>query len=242
MTAAIPQGTFLHVHAPLTPAGVLRRFRVAVPALCTVFVSLAAAARVDDGRLLLAIDEPVSRFAVDVRSAWGDQLVKAISGLGGITVVTAMLLLLVPIVWHHCRALAITLIAASATRPILEWALKELISRDRPDLDRLVAGNGPSFPSGHVMAAIALWGLLPPVVALVSGHRAAWRWSVGISATVIALVALSRVYLGVHWFSDVIGALVLGALYLVAVEWFLSRCHRRRPCDAVMGPDRLRGT
>lgn len=83
------------------------------------------------------------------------------------------------------------------------------------------------------MAAFAIWGLLPPVIALVSGRRAAWWWSVGISGTVMGLVAFSRAYLGVHWMSDVIGALVLGALYLLGVEWLLGWRHRRRQCPGL---------
>ena len=134
--------------------------------------------------------------------------------------------------WHQCRALAWTLLAATAARPLLEWVLKELVGRARPDIDRLVPGNGPSFPSGHVMAAVAIWGLLPPVVALLTGRRSAW-WSVAISATVITAVAFSRVYLGVHWLSDVLAALLLGALYLLAVEALLEWHHRRRPCPAM---------
>src|SRR3546814_12738646 len=122
--------------------------------------------------------------------------------------------LLLLLVWHECRPLAWTLLAATAARPLLEWTLKELVDRPRPNIDRLVAGNGPSFPSGHVMAAIAIWGLLPPVVALLTGRRSAWWWSVAISATVIVSVAFSRVYLGVHWLSDVVGALLPGALSL----------------------------
>src|SRR3546814_20617547 len=66
--------------------------------------------------------------------------------------------LLLLLVWHECRPLAWTLLAATAARPLLEWTLKELVDRPRPNIDRLVAGNGPSFPSGHVMAAIAIRG------------------------------------------------------------------------------------
>lgn len=195
-----------------------------------VFVFLAIAATVDDGSMLRRWDEPVSRFLTDLRSPGLNGIVKALSTLGGLTVVALLLVLLLLLVWHECRALALVLLAASVARPLLEWTLKELVDRPRPEISQLVPGNGPSFPTGHVMAAVAIWGLLPPVVALVSGRRSAWWGSVAISATVILVVGFSRVYLGVHWTSDVIGALVLGALYLLAVEWLLDWHHRRMPC------------
>jgi undecaprenyl-diphosphatase len=226
----VKQHESLHGHPPLTPAGVLLRFPVTIPLLVCVFAFLAIAAVVNGGSLLLTWDEPVTRALVDLRSPGLDGIVKALSSLGGLTVVILVLVLLVLLVWQECRSLALVLLAASLARPLLEWTLKELVDRPRPLLGQVVAGNGPSFPSGHVMAAFAIWGLLPPVVALVSGRRAAWWWSVGISATIIGLVAFSRVYLGVHWMSDVIGALVLGALYLLGVEGLLGWHHRRQPC------------
>lgn len=195
------------------------------------FGVLAIGARIDEGSFLLAWDEPVTRALMDLRSPGLDGVVKALSSLGGLTVVALVLVLLLLLVWHECRSLALVLLAASVARPLLEWALKAMVDRSRPDLGRLVAGNGPSFPSGHVMAAIAIWGLLPPVVALVSGRRSAWWFSVGISGTIIGVVAFSRVYLGVHWLSDVVGALLLGSLYLLTVEWLLGWHHRRRPCS-----------
>jgi len=230
VTTAADRPSSLHHDPPLTPAGVLLRWRWPVPVLAAAFAALAVAAAVDGGRLLAGIDEPVTRTLIDWRSGPLDGVVKTVSALGGLTVAAAMLVVLLLLVWHECRALAWTLLAASAARPAVEWVLKELVDRARPDIDRLVPGNGPSFPSGHVMAAIAIWGLLPPVVALVSGRHRAWWWSVAVSATVIAAVAFSRVYLGVHWLTDVLGALLLGALYLLAVEWLLEWHHRRQPC------------
>lgn len=223
----------LHRQPPLTPVGVLLRRPWAVPAVVAAFAALAVAAAVDDGQVLRPVDEWTTRALLDIRSGPLDGVVKAVSTLGGITVVLTVLVVLLLLVWHECRALAWTLLAASAARPVLEWTLKELVGRDRPDIDRIVAGNGPSFPSGHVMAAVAIWGLLPPVVALVSGRRAAWWWSVAISGTVIVAVAFSRVYLGVHWLTDVVGAMLLGAVYLLGVEWLLDWHHRRRRCDAL---------
>ena len=232
MTAADADRS-LHQHPPITPAGVLLRGRWAAPLVAAAFLVLAVLGAVDDGAALRGVDEPVTRALVDLRSGPLDGVVKTISALGGLTVVVAVAVLLLLLVWHECRALAWTLLAAIAARPVLEWLLKEAVDRSRPDIDRLVPGNGPSFPSGHVMAAIAIWGLLPPIVALINGRRAAWWWSVGISGTVITAVAFSRVYLGVHWFTDVVGAVLLGALYLLAVEALLEWHHRRRPCRAI---------
>ncbi len=222
----------LHGHPPLTPAAVLLRYRLTVPLLGVTFVFLALAAAADDGSLLLRWDEPVQRAVEGSRTAWLDTAVRAVTHLGGITVVVAGLALLLLLVWQRCRSLAVVLLAATVARPVLEWILKSLVDRPRPDLDRLVPGNGPSFPSGHVMAAVALWGLLPPVVALLTHKRFLWWCSVVVSALVVGVVAVSRVYLGVHWVSDVMGGLVLGALYLLAVEWLLDRHHERNPCAA----------
>jgi undecaprenyl-diphosphatase len=61
-----------------------------------------------------------------------------------------------------------------------------------------------------------------------------WLWwaSVALSSTVIVLVAVSRTYLGVHWLSDVIGGLLVGAFYLFGIERLLQWYHRRRPCHS----------
>ena len=223
----------LHGHPPLTPAGVMLAHPVIVPVVVVLFLFLAIAARVDDGSLLRTCDEPITRALVDLRSSGLDGVVKSVSSFGGITVVLLVAVLLLLLIWHECRALALVVLTATLARPLLEWTVKELVDRPRPELCQLVAGNGPSFPSGHVMAAIAIWGLLPPVVALVSGKRAAWWWSVAVSTTIVLGVAFSRVYLGVHWFSDVVAALLLGTLYLYAVEWLLDWHHRRQSCDVL---------
>jgi undecaprenyl-diphosphatase len=223
----------LHHHPPVTPAGLLLRHRFTVPILIATFCALAFTAHYDGGRIARKWDEPVTRFLQDHRRTWLNTSVEELSALGGLIIVVLIAVLLVGLVWHECRALALTLVMAGLARPLLEWTLKELIDRQRPDIGRLVPGEGPSFPSGHVMAAIAIWGLLPPVLALISGQRFVWWVSVWFSGAVIVLVAFSRVYLGVHWLTDVVGAMVLGALYLLAMEWLLDWHHRRRPCHAV---------
>jgi len=138
--------------------------------------------------------------------------------------------------WRRCRAVGIAILVAALARPLLEFVLKLVVARDRPDLERLVTGRGFSFPSGHVMAAVALYGLLPLVVALFTRSRVLWWASVVASGLVIAAVAASRVYLGVHWFSDVVGSLLLGSFFLLGVEAVLGYVHRVDGCRVEPDP------
>jgi undecaprenyl-diphosphatase len=216
----------------LTPAAVLLSVPFVVPLLVAAFVFLAVAAARSDGSLLLTWDQPVQEAVEGTRTGWLDTVVTGISQLGGTTFVVVGFAVVLALVWHRCKSLALVLLVATVARPLLEWTLKRIVDRPRPHLEPLVHGEGPSFPSGHPMAAIALWGLLPPIVALFTHKRLLWWWSVAVSLTVIALVGMSRVYLGVHWLSDVVAALLLGALYLLGVEWLLDWHHDRRPCQA----------
>ena len=72
------------------------------------------------------------------------------------------------------------------------FVLKNLVGRQRPDLGRLVEGTGYSFPSGHVLAAIALYGLIPLVVALCTRNRFLWWASCALSGFVVVAVAACR--------------------------------------------------
>ena len=160
----------------------------------------------------------------------GDGVVRRISFLGSTMVVLALGLLLAAAAWRRCRAVAVVVIIAMLSRPLLEFTLKALVDRDRPDLERLVPGNGPSFPSGHVMAAVALWGLVPLVVALYTRRPRVWWATVWASAALIVLIGASRTYLGVHWFSDVVGGFVVGCFFLLGVERVLAWRHGRDRC------------
>jgi undecaprenyl-diphosphatase len=207
----------------------LRRRRLLIT-LGALLVALATAAALGNGQALLTWDEPIQRGVEANRTPALNDLFLMISRLGSTVVVLGLGTLGAILTWRRCRAVALALLVATFARPAIEFIVKGLVGRDRPEFDRLVAGNGPSFPTGHVMAAIALWGLLPVVVALYTRRRAIWWATVGVSAALIAGIAASRVYLGVHWFSDVVGGLIVGTFFLLAVDKVLVRAHRRYPC------------
>lgn len=233
-TAAVvvPPSDVGHVHAepPLTPSSLLQVRRGLLAGLGLLLAVLATAAAFRNGKVLLLWDEPIQRWVESNRTSTLDDLFRNVSRLGSTIPILTLGVLATAVTWRRCRAVATVVLLATFSRPVLEFVVKALVDRDRPNYERMVEGNGPSFPTGHVMAAFALWGLLPVVVSLYTRRRALWWASVAVSVTLIAAIGASRVYLGVHWFSDVTGGLVVGAFFLLGVEAVLARQHRRHPC------------
>ena len=211
----------LHAHPPMTMRRVVARHRWVLPTALTVFVLLGI------GALLNALpwDRPVTDFLVELRTPWLDTIVRKISFLGSTRVVILVAGLAALASWKRCPRLALAIVVIALARPLIEFAFKEIVDRPRPAGDRLVAGNGPSFPSGHPLATAASWCLLPLVVALYTARRWIW-WSVSIAVwTLAVLFAASRVWLGVHWTSDVVAALALAVLGVALAERFISATH-----------------
>jgi undecaprenyl-diphosphatase len=213
----------LHLHPPMTLARVTSRHRWLLPAAAGAFLLLAV------GALLGALpwDRPITDLAVDARRPWLDDIVRRISFLGSTKVVLTVAAVLALVSWRRCPRLAVAIVVIALARPLAEFALKELIARDRPAGDRMVDGTGYSFPSGHPLATAASWGLLPPVLALYTKRRALW-WATALGVwTLAVLVAVSRVWLGVHWTSDVVAALVLTIIGVAGAERLIHLTHAR---------------
>lgn len=98
---------------------------------------------------------------------------------------------------------------------LVNFGVKHLVQRARPQFDEpLLTLGSYSFPSGHTAGAALFYGFL---TVLVFAHPGARRWRPAMAATgvlLVLLVGLSRIYLGVHYFTDVVAAITLAALWL----------------------------
>jgi undecaprenyl-diphosphatase len=238
-----PPKPCLHCNPPATPSSFYRGRRMLLVAIGALFSFLGLAAAIHNAWLPLQWDEPIQRFVVAHRTEDLDTFFLTVSRFGSTMIVLSVGAFLTLLTWGRCRAVSIAILVATLGRPVVEFLLKVLVGRDRPDLERMVNGHGPSFPSGHVMASVALWGLLPLVVGLFTRNRILWWGSVAVSGGMILAIAASRVYLGVHWFSDVLGGLLLGSFFLLAIEAVLGYVHRINGCGAAprhadVAPDR----
>ncbi|HWO45532.1 MAG TPA: phosphatase PAP2 family protein [Methylomirabilota bacterium] len=97
---------------------------------------------------------------------------------------------------------------------------------DGPSLTELVSSTGPlanSFPSGHVVRAVIAYGLIAFVVQRLAPWPLARSLAIPVATAIIVLIAFDRLYLDVHWESDVVGGVLLGAIGLVAGTVWLDR-------------------
>jgi membrane-associated phospholipid phosphatase len=95
---------------------------------------------------------------------------------------------------------------------------------DGPSLSALIVGGaGNSFPSGHMVRTVVMYGLVGFVIYRLAPWEWARRWAVPVAVVIIACMALDRLYLDVHWQSDVVGGLLLGGLALAAAITWLEQ-------------------
>jgi undecaprenyl-diphosphatase len=175
-----------------------------------------------------------------MHSIWQERLhvlFEAIAELGGVELTTVLMLALtVYLVRGGFRTDALVVfafIAAQALETLYKYKLHHhgpphtLSHADGPSLslsDLLLSrGPGNSFPSGHMVRAVVAYGLLAFVLRRHATSHLARALAILGAIAIIAVVAFDRLYLDLHWESDVVGGLLLGAIALLAGTIWLDR-------------------
>ena len=119
---------------------------------------------------------------------------------------------------------------------VVVYGLKIAVNRPRPTADLVeVVTNAKfqSFPSGHVTFYVTFFGFLVYLMARLKWKADALRWTVGLfSLTLLLAIPFSRVYLGAHWFTDVLAGFFVGLVCLmVLIRVYLSDTWRSRPLE-----------
>jgi undecaprenyl-diphosphatase len=130
---------------------------------------------------------------------------------------------------HYWAALMLAVAPLGGT--LLNEAIKEVFDRHRPGADPLQPGSF-AYPSGHVMAALPGFGFLAYLAAMVARRWWLRALAIVVAAAWILLMSASRVYLGAHWISDILGAWLAGGVWLagciLVYQWLLRREDRLR--------------
>jgi membrane-associated phospholipid phosphatase len=205
---------------------------LAVVALAAVGVG-ALVDDVTDGDGVAVLDHPVAGFVAAHRALALRAVMRAVSGVGGpagMTVIAVAMGVLLGVAWRSWTP-AMVLMVTDAGVVGLTVVFKAVLGRARPPLAQAVAAaDGYGFPSGHAAAAAAVCGAAAWLCTI---RMRSWRGRIAVwtaAAMVAALVGISRVYLGVHWMTDVIGGWAFGIMWLaVVVSGWTAFGRVRRP-------------
>jgi undecaprenyl-diphosphatase len=179
------------------------------------------------------VDVSITTWVVEHRTGWLTAMFKAFTWLGSTAFLLPFGVVLAAVLCRHERRIwpAVFLGTATIGAVVLYDTIKVTVGRERPAIGQLVStATGYAFPSGHAAQSIAFGG----AVALLVTHRSSRRARVlalAIAGVWAFFVGASRVYLGVHWTSDVIGGWVLGTVWLAVVARVLTRADRPLPAS-----------
>lgn len=141
----------------------------------------------------------------------------SISNVASTAFVGPVAIALAALFWKHRRTFESRLfLLAIAGSTILGVILKYAVKRPRPP-DAAGLAVGPSFPSGHSLAAVGLYGILAFLLAREKPRRAWHTVAIAILVAIVILVPISRVYLGVHWLYDTVASLDIGIAWLACL-------------------------
>lgn len=183
------------------------------------------------GDPLVRADTAVYALLQSLRTSPGDAVMVAVTELGDSSVVvTVTIVVLLWLAWHGAWRTAAYWVAAVALASVFNTAIKVALNRPRPVEDFYSGWSAFSFPSGHATVNAVMYGFLVFLVA--RDFRLACRVPLIVgAATLITLIAFSRLYLGAHWLSDVAGGLAFGIAWiaLLAVAYLHHQPQRIRP-------------
>jgi len=174
-----------------------------------------------DSAIMLAMRQDANP-ALPAGPVWLRQVMIDVTALGGETVLTLAVILTIGFLAASRHLLAAALVLAGTVTGSIAVALaKTLVGRERPALvDHLVEVSSASFPSGHAANSAIIYLTIALVSIQVIPHRAARWFLFGATLLLVTAIGTSRVYLGVHWPSDVLAGWSFGALW--ALAWWAA--------------------
>ncbi|SDU13672.1 phosphatase PAP2 family protein [Pseudomonas mediterranea] len=186
------------------------------------------------------IDAQVNALFEPFRTPWLLQLFVQVTSLGTILSMGVIAVIVSALLWSMGRlAMLIPLWSSFLGAEVTTWTVKYGIDRARPDFLQGITEANPSFPSGHATAATVVFGFIGFIIARELPTRSL-RVEVGFwSAMVITAICLSRLFLSLHYLSDVICGSLVGSFWLLMgvafVRWqsltneavFVDMSHRR---------------
>lgn len=196
----------------------MKKFNIFIVVLCLILFSVICYGVLSYDSLV--IDTKVYSFIADNLMSDGiTSVLKVITELGGV----AFTVLAGVLIFMFCKKIRwfVTFDLVGVT--IINQVIKHIVRRPRPNVLRLVEENGYSFPSGHSMVSMAFYGIIIYLVYKnVTNKYLKWTLITLLSLLILS-IGFSRIYVGVHYFTDVVGGFLLGLAYLIIYINFYNK-------------------
>jgi undecaprenyl-diphosphatase len=173
------------------------------------------------------LDEAILLALAQWRRPWLNRMMMDVSALGSPTIIALITVAAFTVLWiRRDRGSATRIAAAAGGAEIWLEIIKRVIQRPRPMIvSWLTEFSGFSFPSGHTLVATATYCTLASIARTYARTRAERIAIRSICCSIVAMVAISRVYLGVHYPSDIAGGILLGIgwFYFIRYLWRIAQ-------------------
>ncbi len=196
--------------------------------ITTLFLATLTLVILSKGTPYFEFDLQVSKTVQSFNPNWFDFIMRFLSSLGnGLWPVIITLFSSLIVAGLGRKKDALLIVVSFIGTSLISLLIKGLVARPRPTSDLVdlltTAVESPSFPSGHVLFAMGLFGFLSFLV--YTEAKISWVRNLLLVTflSAIILMGVSRIYLGVHWFSDVLGSYLVGTIWL----YFMSVLYKK---------------
>jgi membrane-associated phospholipid phosphatase len=185
---------------------------------------------VTDDAAIVKLDQSIIQFTEAHNTEVGETFFSAVSMLGSVGLFVVVLVAAVVLLRRRLRTQAFAVVLAGASGMLWNYLLKLLFARDRPNTaDEFIHHASWSFPSGHAMNSIVCYGFLAMLALEHVRSRAGRSLVVAGTAGIVFLIAFSRIYLAVHYVSDVLAGLLAGFVWLMScIAIYTVQQHRAK--------------
>lgn len=191
--------------------------------------------------VLASYDSRITAYVTSFRNPGLNIFMQGITELGdfygyvALTIICTIFFFLKFRNWRYVLEMVFVLVIAGLSNS----ALKQVINRARPDVDQLVSVATLSYPSGHAMSAISFYGFLIYLVYNIKMRKIFKVALIFFFSIMIFLIGISRIYLGVHFPSDIAGGFIAGFIWIIfcvvlfhVIDLWRKRIKRKRMHEA----------
>jgi len=171
---------------------------------------------------VVEMDLNIAQEIIVIRNPFLNQIFLTITQLGNtITLIISFTLALLLFICLKKYNQLITIVLTFLGSLVITFTIKEIVQRARP-LDGLIVEHGFNFPSGHAFVGVCFWGVLFYLLSTLIKNKALKMLLIICGIILALLIGFSRVYIGVHWPSDVVASYLLSTIYVIVVIWMVA--------------------